>query len=233
MRRSILWVVLCSAVFLFGLPTLQAEMVWNAYDQFNTTAGTNDSSQTWQYLRATDGSYTDDELLPTYMASYFGWNCWRQTDSELPYIGKDVADGEIRLHPGNLSAPAPYTTGKNQAVIGFKAPYTATYSVSYSMTDRATGDGDGFSYGMYKGGVGLLASGYWDDGGASGLLSLTNVSMSAGQMLYLNVGNRATISSDLTGVYFQVSSPIPEPGTCTLCGLGMIGLLAYAWRKRK
>jgi hypothetical protein len=233
MRRSILWGVLCSAVFLVGLSAVQADMVWNAYDQFNTTAGTNNSSQTWQYLRATDGSYTDDELLPSYIPSYYGWNCWRQTDSELPYIGKDVADGEVRLHPGNLSAPAPYTSGKNQAVIGFKAPYTATYSISYSLADRASGDGDGASFGLYKQDVGLLDSGYWDDGGSLALRTLTGVSLSAGQMLYLNVGNRGTIASDLTGVYLQVSSPIPEPGVITLCGIGLIGLLAYAWRKRK
>ena len=28
-------------------------------------------------------------------------------------------------------------------------------------------------------------------------------------------------------------SPVPEPGTLTLLAAGLIGLLAYAWRKRK
>ena len=28
-------------------------------------------------------------------------------------------------------------------------------------------------------------------------------------------------------------SPVPEPGTLTLLAAGLIGLIAYAWRKRK
>ena len=33
--------------------------------------------------------------------------------------------------------------------------------------------------------------------------------------------------------YVKLNAPIPEPGTLTLLVTGLIGLLCYAWRKRK
>ena len=48
------------------------------------------------------------------------------------------------------------------------------------------------------------------------------------------IGARSGVSLPFTGEigYFKIES-IPEPGTITLLAIGLLGLLAYAWRRRK
>jgi hypothetical protein len=48
---------------------------------------------------------------------------------------------------------------------------------------------------------------------------------------------KVTLESTANCVYFDdisvlATAAVPEPGTLALCGIGLIGMLCYAWRKR-
>ena len=50
------------------------------------------------------------------------------------------------------------------------------------------------------------------------------------------LGNAAISVTDghtLYGTFALPAAPAPEPGTVVLLATGLMGLLAYAWRKRK
>jgi hypothetical protein len=236
MRRSIVRFVACVAVSMVSLAVARADMTtWDAYSGFSSSA--NNSSQTWQYMKATTGANNDYELLPLFATVDVGFGAWRSAVADpdntfLPYIG--LNNGEIQLHPGDLTAGAPYTSGKAAAVIGWKSPVAGLVLASFSLADRNPAQGsDGVSYALFEQGNAVaLTSGTINNGGASGTIDVSNIPVSLGQMLYLEIGPRTSINADWTGVTFSVTT-IPEPSAFVLLSLGAVSLLAYAWRKRK
>jgi hypothetical protein len=83
----------------------------------------------------------------------------------------------------------------------------------------APGGGDG-AYSVYRDGAllaGGLNSGQSGDGGAPAF----------------ELGALASSCHGVTQVDYLSFTVVPEPGTLTLAGMGLIGLLAYAWKKRK
>ena len=51
--------------------------------------------------------------------------------------------------------------------------------------------------------------------------------------IHLVGGPSADGAAILNGFQLQITAPTPEPGTLILLGMGLVGLLCYAWRKRK
>ena len=51
----------------------------------------------------------------------------------------------------------------------------------------------------------------------------------------LNIGGRGDGTLNVAGTmsYFKIEGTVPEPGTIVLLTTGLVGLLCYAWRKRK
>jgi hypothetical protein len=58
------------------------------------------------------------------------------------------------------------------------------------------------------------------------------LTLSAGQVLDFVAAPNINYGFNTTGINVTIST-VPEPGTCVLACLGAIGLLAYAWRRRK
>ena len=221
------------AIVLASVASVQADTTsWDAYTGFNSTSNT--ASDLWQYMGAPQGTNSGYWLLPVYGAFPGGMlgNAW-QNSGDFPAVG--AVSGEIRVQPelpGWASA----------AVIGWNSPITGNVAVSFSLTDLdagANGPGDhptydGVTYNLFRAGdTTALSSGYVANGGASGTIDVSNVAVSAGTMLYLQIGP-GTINHwyDTTGVSFTVTQT-PEPSTIVILLTGVIGLLAYAWRKRK
>jgi hypothetical protein len=69
------------------------------------------------------------------------------------------------------------------------------------------------------------------DGGDTGPISLPNIAVNRNTMLYLTVGANGEASADLTGVNFTVTQ-VPEPSTTSALVSSLLGLLAYAWRRK-
>lgn len=219
------------AIICFAsVATVQAT-VWDAYTEFNSAE--NSSANVWSYYRVNEDSNTGYSLLPLYTTfPYTSHNGWVNTGANFPAVGVD--GGELKLQPEI----------DGSASIGWNSPITGSVDASFSVFDLdvgANGAGDhpsvpydGIGYNLFKGGDATpLATGYVVNGGTSGTISVTGISVAAGDMLYLQVGDgTANNWYDYSGATFTVSE-VPEPSTMILLSCGLISLLAYAWRKRR
>jgi len=119
---------------------------------------------------------------------------------------------------------------------------TAVYGAGNS--DQRTQTGDGLLVEVLRADNTTLASGTylpgaWDDPGnrnlAAGLKGTLSYTGDGTGVVRLRIGPTPPLTSGrFEGEIDNLSvSQVPEPGTLVLLGTGLLGLLAYAWRKRK
>ena len=207
--------------------TTHAE-IWDAYTQYSATSNT--STDVWQYLWTTEGTNT----TYTPLVWWTGTSSWRRQAAAATYpsIGATSALG-LYCHPGVVDGVS------LSSVFAWQSPISGNVDVSFSITDALVqpenGD-NGVSYCLFKQGDTTAwtgSSGTINVGGSSGTIKLEDIAVSIGTKLYLQIGPRSgSMDADSTGVSFTVTS-IPEPGTLSLLGIGLVGLFAYAWRKRR
>ena len=237
-RTKVLWIVLCAVTLVagLGLTTAQADVqTWTAADGWHTD--TNTSANLWQYLRCdVDGVNDNYSTLDNFYAAgaVVGYDGWWDGAPALPVIG--LENGQVQTHP-----TAPTTELRVSPVLAWKSPITGAVNVSFLLTDLDANVGlgnDGFSYHLFKSGVSTaLSSGLVDNDGNSGTITVDNIAVSNDDMLYLQIGcgtgmGETSWAGDLTEAVFEITS-VPEPTAITLLMTGLIGLLCYAWRKRK
>ena len=234
-RKTLLTVVVA---FVIGIGSTAQATVWDAYSGFHTTG--NDSNATWQYLHNVPGTNSGYVHFDEYGLSPAGYNAWSRSDGDWEHLGKDpTITTELVLQPYSPYNEAGATDVAS--TIGWKSPVTGLVNVSFSLTDRwPNATTDGVEYWLFKSGSAtalandiLLDVGTGTQGQAgntTGIMSINNVAVASGDMLYLQVGPRGRYNNDLVGFNFTVSE-VPEPGTLTLILCGLSGLLAYAWRK--
>lgn len=220
--RGVLQTAVFGMVFAVGVAAAKAE-TWDAYTQYNT--GSNTTTDVWQYLSVPETTNTGYSFLDTYGYSgatgIVGWNT-----GGAPFVGTSVSD--LYVLPGPSGAAA---------VIGWKSPISGTANVDYSFSISALSGGDR-TYALFREGDSTpLASSALLAGGASIGPITGTTSIASGKMLYLQLGPKEQGGAhdfwfDDSGVAFSVSH-VPEPSTLWLLTYGLIGLLAYAWRKKK
>ncbi len=225
--------VLFAAVCLALVSPAVAATTWDAYDGFIPGPDAQSSSSVWQYFQNpahyVNSGYT---LFDKWGATGAGdgWTSVSPDDGWF-FVAKDAVNGELLVSPWGTD---PYTT--KAAVIGWKSPVDGVVNASFSVTDRNGSPGnDGVRYWLYKGGTddsAYLEQGNLAEGGASGTIVHNNISVAMGDMLYLRVDPNGGYYCDLTGVTFSVSE-VPEPNAIVLVLSGILGLVCYAWRKRR
>lgn len=207
---------------------------WDAYTDFHTDH--NLATDTWQYLySAQDGGdpAAGYSQFSTYQTGAPGYPVWCN-NTEYHFLGKESTD-----YPGVLVAH-PYGPPSYVSAIGWKSPIAGTVNVSLSVESLFTppagsNPGSGVGYWLFKNqtsGEAPLASGAIANGGASGTITVANIPVTSGDYLFLQIGPQADNLCDLTGITFTVTT-VPEPTTLTLTACGLLGLLAYVWRRRK
>lgn len=238
--RRLAQAIVFGSVVSMGANLALAAMTWNAYSEFTAGPTAQADTNTWQYMYNTAGQNSGYALLDRWGGNGDGplgdgWTLASSADywkNEL--VMQDTATNhELVLHPFQ-------DAGKGidyAATVAWRSPITGTVNANFSVTDRNGGGGDGVEYSLYKNGAAAgttLAHGYVDNGPdwTSGPVTANGISVAAGDTLYLQIGARGSYGYDLTGVSFSVTA-VPEPTAMMLLGSGVIGLMAYAWRRRK
>ena len=147
--------------------------------------------------------------------------------------GITLAPGQLAVHPGGASGVGFYDS---DAVVGFTAPTSGTYSLSGGFTgvDFFIFNGPGTQDQVLVNGVSIF-SGTITTYQGQALFNIPNLSLTAGDTVDFTVGSLGVfITSESTGLAAVITGPnVPEPASVTLAVIGMIGLGAWGWRRRR
>jgi hypothetical protein len=227
---SVVFVIVLAA----GGSQAVASTIWDVYNDFDFSMSSNTADNTWQFGRMTVGTcqIADFSLNPNPTAYGWGGDLWENSNPDkLPSAG-------VYTFGGGSGGAHPYVQNGVEiaGVIGWKSPSAQIVEATFSVFDANVSTGNGIEYRLYCSGVSTpLASGVIDEGGSSTPTTVSDVVVSAGQMLFLQIGPRdLNFAADSTGVHFAIAQTgIPEPSSIALLVTGLIGLLCYAWRKRR
>lgn len=226
----VLSIFVCAA-----LPTWAAP--FNAASEFS---GSNPSG-VWSYGYAAPanlGSLSGNVSgMPTYIPACdsgggFQANCWIGGGASVVGPNGTFQSGTVRYTSGYLNLhPASDLT---MAVLVFTAPATATYLFTGEFTDHDLDGGDGVDVSALLGNGTFLLSTTTMPAVSNPVAINFSRALGLGESVYFTAGARGSYVYDSTGLSLQVaesqqSSPIPEPGSFALAGLGAAAL----WLKRR
>lgn len=257
MLRNIFTCLLSLTAMVLSLDTVRAATVYDLAADYSTTINTN--SSTWSYRRggSHNGSYNLLDLAPTAGGGFAGpWSPgatpsvtegWQLTGSSvIPFLGKNTTGGtETFLGGGTFVWPngkvMVHPDSDDLVVVSWLAPANGTADIDYRIQDAHLGGGasSGIVYYVDKNaGIGPdgLATAIVPEAGDSGLLSLSGVSVNAGDRINFVVGLEFSLNANATFVdatiNFTETPPAPEPSSLWLAGLGMI-VVARRIRRRR
>ncbi len=103
----------------------------------------------------------------------------------------------------------------------------ASPGCNYNLRGSLSGSTDNFANAIYTDGSGLTVGSFIDH---SLVLNTQTDPSLVGKSLWVEVDSRTQTSYDNFRVYSQA---VPEPSALALLAVGLAGLFAYAWKKRK
>lgn len=244
MNRATVWIVFCvAASLLLALAgPLQAE-TWNVASDFSITNGNPNDRWTYGHVSWSGGGpdmstgqvQAYDEAL-TADAPVAGLHVWRDTGVSDPNVGYNPTSNSalsgwgITWNPGDFGV-GPYIYQASGA--SWTAPASGLYDISASFTKNQSWSAVGVNAYVYHDASQLFSG----NTGTTNLSSVSyngQVSMLAGERLTFLAGPDITDPSLASYATLGVTiTSVPEPGTVVLLATGLLGLLAYGWRKRK
>ena len=188
----------------------------------------------WRYLASDTVNPTLDpsglDLLLWRGASPAYWNPTTSPHSNMVGLfgSPGVASDEIQVFASNVSIPPPYT------VLRWIAGAGEAGVVDIAGTIRnlpRAGTGDGSTLDIFADGVSLFSQ-FIAPNDSVGFAFNETATIGVGSTVDFVVGARGNDLWDLP-VLKATIQPIPEPSTLVMWGLGILGLGAYHWRKRR
>ena len=160
-------------------------------------------------------------------ASAFAWDYYRPVSASEPGL-MGVKDIGV--------SPSATRTG----VLRWTAPAAGTISTSTTINAGTSGyhaySQDGVDINLLLNSTGLYNNPNTGSGFTPVNISTSGLTVAAGDVLSLIIGAGGNGNAyDLTGITSHVVTfnAVPEPSAFVLLSCGLIGLLAYAWRKRR
>jgi len=227
---------------LCALPLSAA--TYDAVTDFSKTTNTNTSLWSYRYKPnlVRDGNYL---LLPGYGPADATWSpsnpgAWTLSGS-VPEIGVNKTGGNV-TYTGGPAFLWPNETmlvhpGIGQlAVLSWLSPQTMLVDISFSFTDMDAADGDGIAWFVEKNNFSsTLSSGAFGNGGFSGVQSLDNVAVNAGDRISFIVSPNGSYFYDSTNLTAMIvpDAAVPEPSTAMAGTLTLFAALWWHKRRRR
>jgi hypothetical protein len=238
-----------------------ADSVWDYRSSYSTTDNSLGAGKfTTGFLSGAEGTFNiyDHYSTDTSYGGIYRWD-WAShpgdnTDTR-GNAGKNTTVNAVEqsgwgtggiYYEAGATTLMPGTDG-SWAALRWTAPAAGSYNVKAVFTDQCIDAGAGKTTTVYMreghnngslfwnstlaGFVGRAANGYLDTTGTNQSATYENVlTLAAGQAIDMVVASGST-QYLTTGVDFTIA--VPEPACIVLLSSYLIGVLAYAWRKRK
>lgn len=167
------------------------------------------------------------------------FSLWRNDMSET---GGDGTTLRSRFFPNTYTTDHLFYVGQNDFVVGdwYEIKGVMDFSVtggqvSYSYRNLTTGEAnynpvifdryDSSNWSLQQAGLSIIPMGLTPDGLGEYVID--------GIGVFTQRASSFKLYSDNYSLGEPLPAMIPEPSTLVLLGMGLVGLLAYAWRKRK